>query len=233
MLKRLPLGLQDFRKIIENDFKYIDKTEYINQICQNPGAYFLSRPRRFGKSITISTLQELYSGSKELFKGLWIEDKWDWNRKHPVIRISFTAIGYQSLGLAAALEQELNNLAKAFNITLENEGIASKFKELIVKLAPEGNVVVLIDEYDAPIVNYLGKEIEKAYQNREILKEFYTVLKDVDAYIELVFLTGVSKFSKVGIFSGLNNLRDLSMDARFATMLAIPKPSWKVISLMS
>jgi len=176
MGKKLPLGLQDFRKIIENDFKYIDKTEYIYRMVSKSGAYFLSRPRRFGKSITVAVLQELYSGSKELFKGLWIEDKWDWSRKHPVIRLSFTSIGFQSLGLTAALNQELNNQAKAFGLSLENEGNASKFKELITKLATEKKVVILIDEYDAPIINYLGKEIEKAYQNRDLLKEFYTVL---------------------------------------------------------
>lgn len=219
MSKKLPLGLQDFRKIIENDFKYIDKTEYIYRMVSKPGAYFLSRPRRFGKSITVAVLQELYSGSKELFKGLWIEDKWDWSRKHPVIRLSFTSIGFQSLGLDAALNQELNNQAKALGITLENIGNANKFKELITKLATEGKVVILIDEYDAPIINYLGKEIEKAYQNRDLLKEFYTVLKDLDSAIEFVFLTGVSKFSKVGIFSGLNNLTDLTLQSDFATML--------------
>ena len=219
MSKRLPLGLQDFRGIIEGGYKYIDKTEYIHRLTTGGKYHFLSRPRRFGKSITISTLQELYSGSKELFRGLWIEDKWDWSRKHPVIRLSFTSIGFQSLGLAAALNQELNNQAKAFNVSLENEGNAGKFKELVTKLAQENKVVVLIDEYDAPIINYLGKEIDKAYQNRELLKEFYTVLKDLDSSIELVFLTGVSKFSKVGIFSGLNNLTDLTMQSDYATML--------------
>ena len=136
-----------------------------------------------------------------------------------MIRISFTSIGFQSLGLTAALDQELNNQAKAFGLSLESEGNVGKFKELITKLAKENKVVILIDEYDAPIINYLGKEIDKAYQNRELLKEFYSVLKDLDAAIEFVFLTGVSKFSKVGIFSGLNNLTDLTMLADYATML--------------
>ncbi|WP_353484163.1 AAA family ATPase [Haliscomenobacter sp.] len=108
MAKRLPLGIQDFRKIIENDFKYIDKTEYVYKMTANPGAYFLSRPRRFGKSITVALLHELYSGSKELFKGLWIEDKWDWSRKHPVIRISFTSIGFVESGLALAMNDMLD-----------------------------------------------------------------------------------------------------------------------------
>jgi hypothetical protein len=217
--KRLPIGLQDFRKIIENDFKYIDKTRYIHQICQSPGAYFLSRPRRFGKSITINTLQELYLGSKELFKDLWIEDKWDWSKKHPVLRLSFTSIGYDSLGLETALIQELYTQAEKKEIVLSKAGIGPLFRELVETLAQQAKVVILIDEYDAPIINYLGVDLEKAIKNRNLLREFYTVLKDLDSSIELVFLTGVSKFSKVGIFSGLNNLRDLTMDAQYATML--------------
>jgi hypothetical protein len=218
-LKKLPISLQDFRKIIENDFKYIDKTKYIYQICQSPGAYFMSRPRRFGKSITISILEELYLGSKELFKGLWIEDKWDWTKKHPVLRFSLTTIGYESLELGPALVQELHYQAEKKGLKLNRSGIGPLFKELIEEMGKQGKVVVLIDEYDAPIINFLGKDLNKATQNRDLLREFYTVLKDLDELLELVFLTGVSKFSKVGIFSGLNNLRDLTMDAQYATML--------------
>ena len=112
MSKKLPLGLQDFRKIIEHGFLYVDKTEPLFRIASSPGAYFLSRPRRFGKSITVSTLHELFHGSRELFRGLWIEDRWDWSKKHPVLQVSFTAIGFQSLGLRAALDQELDLIAK-------------------------------------------------------------------------------------------------------------------------
>lgn len=219
MAQNLPLGLQDFRKIIENDFKYIDKTRYIYEMCRTPGAYFLSRPRRFGKSITLAVLQELYLGSRDLFKGLWIQDHWDWSRTHPVLRISFSALGFQEIGLKAALEQELQQIALSKGIQLSTIGVASMFKELIVELSQENKVVVLIDEYDAPIINYLGKAIDKAYENRELLKSFYTVLKDLDSHIQLVFITGVSKFSKVGIFSGMNNLTDLSMHPQYATML--------------
>jgi hypothetical protein len=123
------------------------------------------------------------------------------------------------LGLEAALEQELHTQAEKKEIQLKRAGIGPLFKELLETLAKEGKVVVLIDEYDAPIINFLGRDLEKAIQNRNLLREFYTILKDLDAYLELVFLTGVSKFSKVGIFSGLNNLRDLTMDAQYATML--------------
>jgi PAS domain-containing protein len=220
MPKKLPLGLQDFRKIIENGFLYVDKTEYVFRIASNPGAYFLSRPRRFGKSITVAILHELYSGSRELFQGLWIEDKWDWNKKHPVLRLSLTSIGFQSIGLRPALLQEISLIAEAQGITLKSEGLAARFRELIGAMAAGGHkTVVLVDEYDAPILHYLGTKLEQAVENREVLREFYTVLKDCDTLLELVFLTGVSKFSKTGIFSGLNNLVDLSMHPAFATML--------------
>ena len=220
MSKRLPLGLQDFRKIIELDFKYIDKTEYIYRMVSKPGAYFLSRPRRFGKSITVAVLQELYSGSKELFKDLWIEDKWDWSRKHPVIRLSFTGIGFAESGLPKALHYQLDKLIREHGLPPANEAnLSAKFEYLIQELSKVNKVVVLIDEYDAPIIHFLGKDVAKAYENREILREFYTVLKNNDPALEFVFITGVSKFSKVGIFSGLNNLTDLTMQSDYATML--------------
>ena len=229
MAKKLPLGLQDFRKIIENEFLYVDKTAYLFRIACSPGAYFLARPRRFGKSITVSMLHELYSGSRELFDGLWIADKWDWTKKHPVLRISFTAIGFQSLGLRAALEQELDLIAESQGLTLKAQGLATRFRELIGAMAARGSkTVVLVDEYDAPIIHYLGKDLEKAIENRETLREFYTVLKDCDTLLELVFLTGVSKFSKTGIFSGLNNLVDLSMHPDYATMLGYTQTELEV-----
>ena len=220
MGKKLPLGLQDFRGIIEGGYKYIDKTEYIHRLATGGKYFFLSRPRRFGKSITIATLQELYLGSKELFKGLWIEDKWDWSRKHPVIRISFTGIGFAESGLVKAMHYQLDKLIREHGLPPANDAnLSAKFEYLIQTLSEINKVVVLIDEYDAPIIHYLGIDLEKAVENREILKEFYTVLKNNDPALEFVFITGVSKFSKVGIFSGLNNLTDLTMQSDYATML--------------
>lgn len=219
MSKKLPIGLQDFQKIIENDFKYIDKTEYLYTLASNPRAYFLSRPRRFGKSITISTLQELYTGNKTLFEGLWIEQKWDWNKKHPVIRISFKDINFEQRGLEEPLAERLLEIATGYQLSLTHTTARDRFREMILALATDKKVVVLIDEYDAPIVHYLGKDLKQAYENRELLKGFYSVLKESDRYLEFVFLTGVSKFSKVGIFSGMNNLQDITMNTRFATML--------------
>ncbi|MFM8486663.1 MAG: AAA family ATPase, partial [Bacteroidota bacterium] len=160
-----------------------------------------------------------YKGSRELFKGLWIEDKWDWNRKHPVIQITLTGSGFVETGLEAALHYLLDKLIRERGFPPGQGSVSNKFEYLIQESACDGKVVVLIDEYDAPIIHFLGTDVDKAVENREILREFYTVLKNNDSFLELVFLTGVSKFSKTGIFSGLNNLTDLSMHPRYATML--------------
>lgn len=217
--QRLPIGVQDFRKIIENDFLYVDKTEYVHKMVSHPGAYFLSRPRRFGKSITIAVLQELYLGSRELFKGLWIEDKWDWEKKHPVIRISFKDLNFEQRGLESPLADRMVEIAARYGIVLKAPTARDRFRELATILSATAKVVVLIDEYDAPITHYLGKEVQQAIENRDYLRSFYSVLKEADHLLEFVFLTGVSKFSKVGIFSGLNNLQDLTFHPEYATML--------------
>jgi hypothetical protein len=219
MPKKLPLGLQDFRKIMENGFLYVDKTAFLFQIASSPGAYFLSRPRRFGKSITVSTLHELYSGSRELFQGLWIEDHWDWTKVRPVIKISLKDVNFEQRGLEESLAERITEIAFNHGVDLQSQFARDRFRELIIALAEHNKVVVLVDEYDAPIVHYLGKDIPMAFANRELLKGFYSVLKELDTLLELVFLTGVSKFSKTGIFSGLNNLIDLSLHPDFATML--------------
>ncbi len=218
-IQKIPIGIQDFRKIRENDFLYVDKTPYIQKLTSQPGAYFLSRPRRFGKSITIATLQELYSGSRELFKGLWIEDKWDWGRKHPVIRISFKDINFEQRGLESPLAERIEEIAAQYGIALNRLEARDRFRELIAALSATAKVVVLIDEYDAPITHYLGQNLPLAIENRDFLRGFYSVLKEADHLLEFVFLTGVSKFSKVGIFSGLNNLQDISFHPEYATML--------------
>lgn len=219
MPQKLPLGLQDFCEIIEGDYKYIDKTKYIHSIASRGKFYFLTRPRRFGKSLTISTLQALYQGSKTLFKGLWIEDKWDWNKKNPVLRITLAGTGFNETGLEPALHFVLDKIIRVHDLPPIHGGISSRFDQIIHLVSKKGKVVVLVDEYDAPIIQYLAKDMDKVYANRELLKEFYTVLKTNDDLLKLVFLTGVSKFSKIGIFSGINNLVDLSTHPAFANML--------------
>ncbi|MEZ4988637.1 MAG: AAA family ATPase, partial [Saprospiraceae bacterium] len=215
----LPIGIQGFRTIREDGYKYIDKTQYIHRIATNGKYYFLSRPRRFGKSITLSTLHELYTGCRELFHGLWIEDKWDWNKKHPVIHITLTGSGYPQLTLTEALNYKIGMAFSEAGLPPVEGTPGNRFESLITQLSTQGRVVVLIDEYDAPIIHHLGKDTAKAIEARETLREFYGILKNNDNLLELVFITGVSKFSKVGIFSGLNNLEDLTLHPSFATML--------------
>ena len=219
MAENLPLGMQDFRSIVEGGYKYIDKTMYLHRMATTGKYYFLSRPRRFGKSLTVSTLNELYKGSRELFSGLWIEDKWDWSLKHPVIRLSFKDINFEQRGLEESLGERITEIGNNHQIQLSAKLARDRMRELIIALSEPRKVVVLIDEYDAPIVHYLGVDVDKSIEYREFLKAFYNVLKEMDEYLAFVFLTGVSKFSKTGIFSGLNNLTDLTMDANFATML--------------
>lgn len=182
----------------------------------NSGKYFfLSRPRRFGKSITVSTLHELYSGSRELFQGLWIEDQWDWMKVRPVVKISLKDVNFEQRRLEESLAERISEIASNHGVELQAQFARDRFRELIIALAERNKVVILVDEYDAPIVHYLGKDIPMAFANRELLKGFYSVLKELDTLLELVFLTGVSKFSK----TGLNNLVDLSLHPDFASML--------------
>jgi PAS domain-containing protein len=228
MAHKLPIEIQDFRTLITEGYKYVDKTKYLYQMATMGKAYFLSRPRRFGKSLTVATLQELYSGSQELFKGLWIEDRWDWNKRHPVVRLSLKDVNFEQLGLEKALFKRMEELSRRMGVPVNQETARDQFREIIQTLGSEQKVVVLIDEYDAPIVHYLGKDVRTAYANQELLRSFYGVLKDLEAYLELVFLTGVSKFAKVGIFSGLNNLRDITMHPQYATMLGYTQAELEV-----
>ncbi len=220
-MQKLPVGIQDFRKIRKNNYLYIDKTRYVYELASQSGYYFLSRPRRFGKSLLVSTLKELFRGSKELFEGLWIEDRWDWEKTNPVLHIPFSSLGYKSLGLERALHEFLDDFIREHELDVDEEALELKFRELLRSLsAKKGRVVLLIDEYDKPIIDFLGKEIAQAQENQQVLKKFYSVIKDSDPSLRMVFITGVSKFSRVSIFSDLNNLNDLSLQDFIAdTML--------------
>lgn len=216
-----PIGIQDFREIRTKGYHYLDKTAFIHRLLMEGKYYFLSRPRRFGKSLLVSTIKEIYSGSQDLFEDLWIEKNWDWRKQHPILHLPFSSMNYQKLGLAAALSKELEAIATGFSIRLNSQELKDQFRELLQKLAQtQGRVVLLIDEYDKPIIDYLEAP-EQAKANRETLKQFYSVLKDADPHLELVFITGVSKFSKVSIFSDLNNLKDLSINERYNKLLGI------------
>ena len=221
-MKRLPVGIQTFRDIIQNDYLHVDKTDKIFDLVNNPkGVYFFSRPRRFGKSLLISTLNEIFEGEKELFNDLWIyKADYAWE-KHPVVRIDFSkSKARNSDELINYIVYQLDKIAQLYGISLEQTQYDIKFDELLTKLSGINKVVVLIDEYDKPIIDNIENK-ELAIELREILKGFYTIIKACDEYIKFVLLTGVSKFSKAGVFSGLNNLEDISMDARYSSLLGI------------
>ena len=217
-MKFLPIGIQTFRDIIEGGFYYVDKTHFIPKLTSK--YYFLSRPRRFGKSLFLDTLKEAFSGNKELFKGLYLYDNWDWEKKYPVIKLDLSqAYPDTEENLKESINSFLEDIAKKHQIKLSKRLMPLKFQELIKKLYEKYNqkVVVLIDEYDKPILDVI-EDIEKARRNRDILKKFFEILKPSDPYLKLVFLTGVSRFSKVSIFSGLNQLQDITLNEEFSTV---------------
>ena len=220
-MKRLPIGIQTFEKIRTENFLYVDKTEQIHRLITSGDYFFLSRPRRFGKSLTLSTIRAIYEGRKDLFEGLWIENQWDWTQTRPVIHIQINEIGYLENGLPKALHKTVDEHAAMHGIELTPDSFDQKFRELIQKLAKaKGKVVVLIDEYDKPLIDYLEKEqLPTAFEHQRILKSFYSVLKSADPYLELLLITGVSKFSKVSIFSDLNNLLDITLDESVADLV--------------
>lgn len=216
-----PLGVQTFSEIIERDLLYIDKTQEIYNLLRGK-YYFYARPRRFGKSLMISTIKSIYEGRKELFKGLWIENNWDWSKVHPVIHLGFSGMGHRVIGLENAIKQELKKIAKEYAIKFEGTDYTTQFKELIQGVSKKkGKVVLLVDEYDKPIIDYLGNKNEIAEENRSILKSFYSVIKDSDPYIEFMMITGVSKFSRVSIFSDLNNLTDITFHRGYFSLTGI------------
>ena len=219
-MKKLPIGIQTFPKIIKDDCVYVDKTYHIAQLIQSGDYFFLSRPRRFGKSLLVSTLAEIFSGHQALFKGLYIYDQIDW-QSYPVIVIDFNQISHTNDEVFRdSFLSFLDRVASHYKVELVSKFIREKFIELIEKVAAktQQKVVILVDEYDKPIVDHVS-DLEKATKNREILRELFALLKSSDAFLRFVFLTGVSKFSRVSVFSELNNLRDITFSRQFVTLL--------------
>ena len=216
--QKLPISKSVFKEIRTENCCYVDKTPFIKQLLDDHSKYwFLSRPRRFGKSLFLDTIRAAFAGEKELFKGLFLEKNWDWSVKYPVVTISFGNGTQNSLEeLNTAISDTLNQNARKYNIEYESKLLSYQFNELLEKLNKKFNigVVVLVDEYDKPLLDNLIKDA--AEDMREGLSSFYSVLKDADRYIKFVFLTGVSKFSKTSIFSKLNNLTDISLKPKYA-----------------
>jgi Predicted AAA-ATPase/PD-(D/E)XK nuclease superfamily len=207
-MKKLPIGLQDFQELIQGGYVYVDKTELIHRMVELK-YYFLARPRRFGKSLLVSTLSYLFAARRDLFRGLWIEDRIDWPR-HPVLHFDFASANFKEIGLRNTLFKRLDQMATQYEIILEDPSLIDRFQELIIKLAAkEGKVVILIDEYDRPITEYLEHPAQ-ASENRDLIRDFFSVVKPNDGHIRFLFMTGVSKFSKVSMFSGFNNLEDIT-----------------------
>jgi hypothetical protein len=222
MKKLLPIGISDFKKLREGGYVYVDKTEYIYRLVkEGSGYYFLSRPRRFGKSLLLSTIEYLFKGERELYKGLYIEDKWEWEEKYPVVRIDF---GDTQVRSTEELEKELKAIiieaGKVYGYKYNEEYTINRNLRLLTEKIYEVSkkrVIILIDEYDKPILDNIEKK-EEAEKIREALKGFYITLKGVDKYIRFMLITGVSKFSKVSLFSGLNQLEDISLDERYGNI---------------
>jgi len=220
-MKALTSSVYSFEKLVNGGYLYVDKTEYIWQLINHVGeSYFLSRPRRFGKSLTLSTLKAVFEGKKELFKGLAIYDKpYDW-KPYPIIHLSFGDYNVMSDAvreLPDYLMAKVQRIAQEYSIRLEGGTPGLCFGYLIDQLSKQDQVVILVDEYDKPILDNISSPDVKKIQ--QCLKGFYSVLKDRNTQERLLFVTGVSKFSHVSLFSDLNNLTDITMDARYATML--------------
>ncbi len=223
-MKNLPIGVSTFESLITGKTVYVDKTQIIYQLIKDldKKRYFFSRPRRFGKSLTCSTLKAIFSGNKELFKDLWIgHSDYVW-KQHPVLSFDFSQISHKTPdALVGGLHSALNANAFKHGINLREESIKEKFAELVTVLGQmHGPVVVIIDEYDKPIIDLIDKP-EQAELSRAELKDFYGTLKasDVDANMQFLFVTGVSKFSKTALFSDFNNLEDLTHDEKVAALV--------------
>jgi hypothetical protein len=219
-MKKLPIGIQTFRTIIEDDYLYIDKTEVARRLIENYRYVFLSRPRRFGKSLFLDTLKNIFEGNREFFRGLLIEEQWNWEVKYPVIKISFSGGIHSKADLEGDLLYILKSNEKRLGLECENRARAQHFFAELIEKAYEKyhqKVVILIDEYDKPILDNI-ENIPEALVIRDGMRDFYTKIKENDEYLRFVFLTGVSKFSKVSLFSGLNNLEDISLNPDFGNV---------------
>ena len=218
--KLLPIGIQTFSRLREDDAYYVDKTRLLLSLIRGGSRYFLSRPRRFGKSLLVSTLKELFEGNEPLFEGLAIHKAWDWSRRCPVVRLDFSTGGFEKPErVDRDIQEQLQDIEADAGMEYRDSAAPLRLRHLIRRLRRKTGerVVVLVDEYDKPILDAL--EIpEVARANRDFLRGLYSTIKAADEDIRFAFLTGVSKFSKVNLFSGLNNLDDITLDPRYSSL---------------
>jgi DNA segregation ATPase FtsK/SpoIIIE-like protein len=219
-MEKLQTDIQTFQALREGKFLYVDKTRQMFDLISRGRVYFLSRPRRFGKSLLLSTFESLFNAEEELFKGLFIHDHWDWKKKYPVIKFDMSKLSTAS---AEILERDLNVMlelmAENKKVQLKPSSSAMQFSQLIQRVylkEQQTKVVILIDEYDEAIRASLDKTPEIRNAIKETMREFYKILKAEDQYIHFVFLTGVSKFSGLAIFSALNNIKDITLNPNYA-----------------
>ena len=220
MRRKLPVGIQTFRKMREDGAYYVDKTPFIDHLLKDGTHFFLSRPRRFGKSLFLDTLKELFEGSQALFNGLAIYDKWDWSERHPVVRLDFSRGDFTMPGyLHANVMAQLDSQEQAHGVVGRYETAPERLGHLLEALHERDGLraVLLIDEYDRPMLEVL-EDPDLARANRGYLRGLYANVKYADAHIRFSFITGVSKFSKVSLFSGLNNLKDITLDPRYSSI---------------
>ncbi len=231
-MKKLPVSISNLREIIEEGYAYVDKSGFVHELTEKGKYYFLSRPRRFGKSLFIDTLKEAFEANEDLFRGLWLQDHWNWKKRFPVIHISFgSGVIRNREELDRRIMDILYRNERALGVICKQPNdIPGYFGELIRNSAKKYGLrtVVLIDEYDKPILDNIS-DGAMAFEVREGLKNLYSVIKDSDAHIQFAFLTGVSKFSKVSLFSGLNNLKDITLDPQYSTICGYTEPEMTAV----
>lgn len=229
-MKKLPIGIQSIGKILKNnDYIYVDKTGFAKKLLdEGIPHYFMSRPRRFGKSLFLNTLEEIFKGNKKLFKGYQIyESNYKWE-EYPVLHFDFAQIASNTAEeFRASLEAALERMGKLYETPVKGPSVQFQLKVLVEELSKKNQVVVLVDEYDSPIINNL-KMPEVAEKNRDLLKAFFGTVKSLDRYLKFTFVTGVSKFSQVSLFSGPNNLTDITMDPKYAGMMGYTEEELKL-----